>query len=131
MRGRWRLDRWGRSLPDLVVTLQELNAVGVGFISLTEALDMTTPIGRAMAALLAVFAEFGRDVLRERVKAGIAQATLAGKPPGRPPTVAKQKQRIRELYADGISKAEIARRLNIGRTSVRRLLEDRDQMAPR
>ena len=75
MRGRWRLDRWGRSLPDLVVTLQELNAVGVGFISLTEALDMTTPIGRAMAALLAVFAECGRDVLRERVKAGIAQAS--------------------------------------------------------
>jgi DNA invertase Pin-like site-specific DNA recombinase len=118
-------------VPDLVVTLQELNALGVGFVSLTEALDMTTPIGRAMAALLAVFAEFERDVLRERVKAGIAQARLKGKPHGRPPTVAKQKQRICELYADGISKAEIARRLNVGRTSVRRLLEDRDEMAPK
>ena len=51
----WRLDRWGRSLPDLLTTLQELTALGVGFISLSEALDLTTPTGRAMAGLLAVF----------------------------------------------------------------------------
>ncbi len=54
----WRLDRWGRSLADLVATLQELSHLGVGFVSLTEALDLTTPSGRAMAAMLAVFAEF-------------------------------------------------------------------------
>lgn len=54
----WRLDRWGRSLLDLIATLQELHAVGVGFVSLTEALDMTTPGGRALAGMLAVFAEF-------------------------------------------------------------------------
>ena len=54
----WRLDRWGRSVADLLATLQELNHLGVGFVSLTEALDLTTPAGRAMAALLAVFAEF-------------------------------------------------------------------------
>jgi putative DNA-invertase from lambdoid prophage Rac len=70
----WRLDRWGRSLLDLIGTLQELYAVGVGFVSLTEALDMTTPGGRALAGMLAVFAEFERDILRDRVKAGIAQA---------------------------------------------------------
>ncbi len=70
----WRLDRWGRSLLDLIATLQELHAVGVGFVSLTEALDMTTPGGRALAGMLAVFAEFERDILRDRVKAGIAQA---------------------------------------------------------
>ena len=52
----WRLDRWGRSLPDLVTTLEELNHLGVGFVSLTEALDLTTPTGRAMAGLLSVFA---------------------------------------------------------------------------
>ena len=51
----WRLDRWGRSLPDLVSTLEELNHLGVGFVSLTEALDLTTPTGRAMAGLLSVF----------------------------------------------------------------------------
>ena len=56
----WRLDRWGRSVTDLLATLQELEHLGVGFVSLTEALDLTTPAGRAMAGLLAVFAEFER-----------------------------------------------------------------------
>ena len=59
----WRLD-WGRSLADLVGTLQELHALGVGFISLSETLDFTTPTGRAMAGLLAIFAEFEREILR-------------------------------------------------------------------
>ena len=66
----WRLDRWGRSVADLLSTLQELEHLGVGFVSLTEALDLTTPAGRAMAGLLAVFAEFEREILRERVRAG-------------------------------------------------------------
>ena len=70
----WRLDRWGRSLVDLVNTLQKLNALDVGFASLCEALDLTTPSGRALAGMLAVFAEFERDILRGRVKAGIEQA---------------------------------------------------------
>jgi putative DNA-invertase from lambdoid prophage Rac len=56
----WRLDRWGRSVTDLLATLQELEHLGVGFVSLTEALDLTTPAGRAMAGLLAIFAEFER-----------------------------------------------------------------------
>ena len=120
----WRLDRWGRSLADLITTLQELNALGVGFVSLTEALDLTTPTGRAMAGLLAVFAEFEREILRERVKAGIAQARRQGKPHGRPATAARQQQRVQELYAQGRSKAGIARELGIGRTSVRRLLHE-------
>jgi DNA invertase Pin-like site-specific DNA recombinase len=64
----WRLDRRGRSLLDLIGTLQELHTVGVGLVSLTEALDMTTPGGRALAGMLAVFAEFKRDILRDRVK---------------------------------------------------------------
>src|ERR671930_2442966 len=63
----WRLDRWGRSVTDLLATLQELEHLGVGFVSLPEALDLTTPAGRAMAGLLAVFAEFKRKILRERV----------------------------------------------------------------
>ncbi len=62
----WRLDRWGRSVTDLLATLQELEHLGVGFVSLTEALDLTTPAGRAMAALLAVFAGFEREILGER-----------------------------------------------------------------
>jgi DNA invertase Pin-like site-specific DNA recombinase len=118
----WRLDRWGRSVADLVSTLQELQHLGVGFVSLTEALDLTTPAGRAMAGLLAVFAEFERDILRERVRAGLAHARQQGKQLGRPPSVAHNAAEVRTLCQQGISKSEIARRLEIGRTSVRRLL---------
>jgi len=118
----WRLDRWGRSVADLLATLQELQHLGVGFVSLTEALDLTTPAGRAMAALLAVFAEFEREILRERVRAGLAHARRNGKQLGRPATAARHASEIRKLHRAGVSKSEIARRLEIGRTSVRRIL---------
>jgi DNA invertase Pin-like site-specific DNA recombinase len=118
----WRLDRWGRSVADLLATLQELDHLGVGFVSLTEALDLTTPAGRAMAALLAVFAEFEREILRERVRAGLAHARRNGQRLERPITAATKAGEVRALRRTGISKAEIARRLQIGRTSVRRIL---------
>jgi len=118
----WRLDRWGRSVTDLLTTLQELEHLGVGFVSLTEALDLTTPAGRAMAGLLAVFAAFEREILQERTKAGLANARQNGKRLGRPATAAIHAAEIRKLYRAGVAKAEIARRLQIGRTSVRRIL---------
>lgn len=121
----WRLDRWGRSVADLVSTLQELTALGVGFVSVTEALDLTTPAGRAMAGLLSVFAEFERDIMRERVRAGLADARLQGKRLGRPPTAIQNAAAVGTLFRQGVSKSEIARRLGIGRTSVRRLLEQK------
>jgi DNA invertase Pin-like site-specific DNA recombinase len=104
----WRLDRWGRSV--------------VGFVSLTEALDLTTPAGRAMAGLLAIFAEFEREILRERTRAGLAYARENGKRLGRPATAAIHAAEIRRLHRAGVSKSEIARRVRIGRTSVRRIL---------
>jgi putative DNA-invertase from lambdoid prophage Rac len=118
----WRLDRWGRSVTDLLATLQELEHLGVGFVSLTEALDLTTPAGRAMAGLLAVFAAFEREILGERTRAGLAHAIQNGKRLGRPATAALHAGEIRRLYRGGIAKAEIARRLGVGRTSVRRIL---------
>ena len=118
----WRLDRWGRSVADLVSTLQELQHLGVGFVSLTEALDLTTPAGRAMAGLLAVFAEFEREILRERVRAGLDHARQQGKRLGRPPSAAFKAVQARKLHRQGISNSEIARQLQISRTSVRRLL---------
>jgi putative DNA-invertase from lambdoid prophage Rac len=123
----WRLDRWGRSVTDLLATLQELEHLGVGFVSLTEALDLTTPAGRAMAGLLAVFAEFEREILRERVRAGLAQARQNGQRLGRPATAALHADQVRKLRRAGLSKSEIARRLEIGRTSVRRMLAAREQ----
>ena len=118
----WRLDRWGRSVADLLSTLQELDHLGVGFVSLTEALDLTTPTGRAMAGLLSVFAAFEHEIIRERIRAGIAEARLQGKHLGRPVTVGKMAGHVRKLYRAGIGKADIARRLDISRTSVRRIL---------
>ena len=97
----WRLDRWGRSVTDLLSTLQELEHLGVGFVSLTEALDLTTPVGRAMAGLLAVFAEFEREILRERVRAGLAHARQNGKRLGRPATAALHADRARKLRRTG------------------------------
>jgi DNA invertase Pin-like site-specific DNA recombinase len=119
----WRLDRWGRSVTDLLATLQELEHLGVGFVSLTEALDLTTPAGRAMAGLLAVFAE-----VRTGDSPGtgtcwlVAHARQNGQRLGRPLTAALHADKIRKLYHTGTSKSEIARRLQIGRTSVRRIL---------
>src|SRR5271166_462150 len=72
--------------------------------------------------MLAVFAEFEREILRERVKAGIAQARARGRPHGRPPTVKARSAEIKRLFARGLSKREIAKRLKVGRTSVRRVL---------
>jgi putative DNA-invertase from lambdoid prophage Rac len=118
----WRLDRWGRSLVDLVTTLQELTALQVGFVSLSEALDLTTPSGRALAGMLAVFAEFERDILRDRVKAGIAQARKEGRPHGRPQTITGHTGEVKKLFKQGVSKREIAKQLGISRTSVRRFL---------
>lgn len=126
----WRLDRWGRSLVDLVTTLQELTALRVGFVSLAEALDLTTPSGRALAGMLAVFAEFERDILRDRVKAGIAQARKEGRPHGRPRTIAGRATEARRLFQEGVSKREIAKRLGISRTSVRRLLDEQSLPSP-
>ena len=103
----WRLDRWGRSVADLLTTLQELEHLGVGFVSLTEALDLTTPAGRAMAGMLAIFAAFERDILRERIRAGLANARRNGKKLGpthhrRPPrcqgteAISCRRQQIRD-----------------------------------
>jgi putative DNA-invertase from lambdoid prophage Rac len=119
----WRLDRWGRSVADLMTTLRELTDLGVGFVSLTEALDLTTPSGRAMAGMLAIFAEFEREILRERVRAGIAQARKEGRPHGRPRTASLKVTDVLRLKAERVSHSEIARRLGIGRTSVRRILD--------
>ncbi|MGF6595360.1 putative DNA-invertase from lambdoid prophage Rac [Paraburkholderia sp. GAS448] len=118
----WRLDRWGRSLLDLISTLQALLSLEVGFVSVSDALDMTTPGGQALTGMLAVFAEFERDILRERVKAGIAHARRQGKPHGRPPTVTSCAPQAQALFAQGLSKREIAKRFNVSRTSVRRLV---------
>src|SRR5712691_711724 len=89
-----------------MTTLRELTAWGVGFVSLTEALDLTTPAGRAFAGFLAVFAEFERDVIRERMKAGITDARTRGKAHGRPRATAMMPHRCGRWH----SKVSVKRR---------------------
>lgn len=91
-------------------------------MSLNESLDLTTPSGRAMAGMLAVFAEFEREILRERVRAGIAEARKNGKKHGRPATARAKADQARKLHKEGLKYSEIAGQLKIGRSSVARLL---------
>jgi DNA invertase Pin-like site-specific DNA recombinase len=119
----WKLDRFGRSLADLITSLNELRELGVIFVSITEALDFSTPSGRAMAGMLSTFAEFERDMIRERVKAGIANAREQGKPHGRPPTASNKLDKIIELKSEGLNNSQIARELKISRPSVISLLK--------
>jgi DNA invertase Pin-like site-specific DNA recombinase len=121
----WKLDRWSRSLLDLFHTLQELKTLNVGFVSLTEALDLTTPTGRAMTGMLGVFAEFEREILQERIKAGIKEARRAGGAHGRPLTAALKSKQVNALSKQKLSNSAIARKLGISRTSVRRLIDNR------
>ena len=119
----WKLDRFGRSLADLITSLNELRELGVIFVSITEALDFSTPSGRAMAGMLSTFAEFERDMIRERVKAGIANAREQGKPHGRPKTASNKLDKILELKSEGLNNSQIARELKISRPSVIGLLK--------
>ena len=122
----WKLDRWGRSVLDLITTFNELQEIGVGFVSITEALDFTTAAGKAMAGLLSVFAEFERSLLRERVCAGLGQAKQKGTVLGRPKTAISKTEEVRKFWREKISKSEIARRLKIHRRSVGRIIKTFD-----
>lgn len=127
----WRLDRWGRSLADLVSTLDELRALDVGFVSITEALDLTTPAGRAMAAMLSVFAEFEREVLRDRVRAGLADARARGIPIGRPRASCPFPEQLFAWLNEGESVSSLARRIGVPRSRVRRWIASADASATR
>src|SRR5512145_2511183 len=81
----WRLDRLGRSLKHLISLLDDLQALGVAFVSLAEGIDATTPAGKLQMHILGAIAEFERERIRERVRAGLARARTQGKRLGRPP----------------------------------------------
>lgn len=119
----WKLDRWGRSTADVVSSLQELQELNVKFISITEALDFTTAMGRAMSGLLSVFAEFERELIRERVMAGLEQARSRGVRLGRPPLDIDKSIEAKKLWKKCANKSLIATKLGISRRSVARLVK--------
>ncbi len=119
----WSVDRLGRSLLDLVSFLQELHATGVNLYLHQQALDTTTPSGRAMFGMLGVFAEFERGIIRERVNAGLARARTKGVILGRPRLSDTVKASALAAKAEGLSIRAIAEKLNISVGSVHKALK--------
>jgi DNA invertase Pin-like site-specific DNA recombinase len=115
----WRLDRLGRNLKHLITLLEELQALGVAFVSLTEGIDATTPAGRLQLHILGAIAEFERERIRERVLAGLQRARAQGKRLGRPrlsPSPVGVSGTVREAAQEwGVSKSTAARWIATGR----------------
>ena len=122
----WRLDRLGRSLEHLIDVVAALAERGVGFKSLTEQIDTTTPGGKLIFHVFGALAEFERDLIRERTQAGLAAARARGRLGGRPKklTDPKQLELARSLYAGGqIDVATICRTLGISRATLYRAVK--------
>ena len=123
----WKLDRFARSLGDLVNMVQELSEIGVDFISFKDSLDLSTSQGRLMFHMIGAFAQFESDMIRMRVNAGLANArangTRSGKPIGKP---RKSNYEMIYLLRDrGLSFREISRKLEISEGSVQWALKTR------
>ncbi len=122
----WKLDRFGRSLKHLITTLDELNGLGVGFISYSENIDLSTASGRLMFHIIASMAEFERELIKERVKAGIANARAKGKRHGRKPLPPVTIKKVIDacVQAPDSSVRDIAELVDVSRAAVGRIKLD-------
>ncbi|EAM8425558.1 recombinase family protein [Salmonella enterica] len=121
----WRLDRLGRSMVHLIETITELESKGVGFRSLTESIDTTTPGGLLIFHVFGALGQFERDLIRERTRAGLAAAASRGRKGGRKPVVTADKlQRAREYIATGLNVREAASRLRVSKTALYAALQN-------
>lgn len=120
----WKLDRFGRSLQQLIENVQHLDSAGIRFISLTQAIDTDSrnPCGRLLLHLLGAMAEFERETIVERVRAGIATAKAQGKHCGRPAKVFRRDQAIK-LHAGGESIRAIAAKMGVSAMTVQRCIK--------
>lgn len=123
----WKLDRLGRSLADLVQLVNEIQGKGAGLLSLQDSIDTTTPQGKLTFHLFAAIAEFERDLIRERTKAGLESARARGRRGGRPPGLSKEAQvkaaAASSLYQQKKSVAEICRTLSISKKTLYKYLK--------
>jgi len=121
----WSVDRLGRSLVDLVGLLQELHSTGVDLYLHQQGINTTTPAGKALFQMMGVFAEFEREMIRERVTAGLARArangTRTGNPIGRPAVGADIEERIRALRAHGLGVLKVSKLVGCGVSVVQRV----------
>jgi DNA invertase Pin-like site-specific DNA recombinase len=124
----WRLDRLGRSLRHLIDTIQALSDRGVGFKSLQESIDTTTPGGKLVFHVFGALAEFERDLIRERTNAGLKAARARGRKGGRPKSLSdKQRQQAVTLLKDSSNSiADICRTLKISRSTLYRYVPGKD-----
>jgi DNA invertase Pin-like site-specific DNA recombinase len=124
----WSVDRLGRSLQDLIATMNELKAKGVDLYLHKQGLDTGTPAGKAMFQMLGVFAEFEREIIAERIHAGLARAreqgTKSGKPIGRPPTSMARRRAVVNAREAGGSIRHIAGKLRMSTATVRQVLRE-------
>jgi DNA invertase Pin-like site-specific DNA recombinase len=115
----WKLDRLGRNLPHLIETVAALEKRGVGFRSITEAIDTTTPSGRLVFHLFAALGQFERDLIQERTRAGLAAAAARGRLGGRKRVITSEKlDRARAMVTKGLTVREAASRLKVGKTAL-------------
>lgn len=119
----WKMDRLSRSLRDLLVLLEEIENKGAGFVSITEAIDTTTPAGRMVAQMVGVFAQFERDLVVERTRAGLEAARARGVNLGRPKalTESQRQEIVRRVSSGEWSQAEAARLFGVSKATVCRL----------
>ena len=117
-----KLDRLARSVAHLVEIVGELERKGAALKILDLGMDTSTPTGRLMLTVIGAIAQFEREIMIERQREGIAAAKADGKYKGRAPTARRKADEIRKLAAEGIGKAEIARRLGVGERSIYRML---------
>lgn len=113
----WRLDRLGRSLPELVKIVGELEAAGVGFESTTERIETSTAAGRLVFHVFAALAEFERRLIVERTHAGLAAARARGRKGGRPGLAPEKVAAIQAMAASGHGPAKVCKALGIGRST--------------
>jgi DNA invertase Pin-like site-specific DNA recombinase len=114
----WRFDRFARSTKHLLLSLEEFRALGIQFISYQENIDTSSPLGQALFTIIAVVAQLERDLIRERVSAGIRNARARGKQLGRPQRVLDNELILR-MKAEGTSLRQISEKLGIGYGTVR------------
>ena len=115
----WKLDRLGRSMTHLLAVVADLEARGVGFRSLTEAIDTTTPTGRLVFHIFGALGQFERDLIRERTGAGLAAAAARGRKGGRPVAATPEKvARARRLIGQGLTVREAAARVKVGKSAL-------------
>lgn len=122
----WSVDRLGRSVLHLAQFVEDMKGAGVGLFLLKQGLDSETPTGRAMLGMCSVFAELEREIIRERIHAGLTRAVANGKKLGRKTVDHKTEERIRALSKSGMGKLKIARELNCGVSTVQRVLADKE-----